>query len=60
MTSEEEVFEYLTNLRNSGSINMLGAIPYLMEEFSMERDIASQFFGNWQVSLTKPHCKDCE
>jgi len=60
MTSEKDMFSFLTNLRDSGKINMLGAIPFLIDEFNIEREEASQVFGNWQVSLSKPYCEDCE
>lgn len=60
MTSKDEIFNYLTNLRDSGKMNMFASIPYLMEEFDMSREEASQAFGDWQISLLKPYCEDCE
>lgn len=32
---EKEMFEFLNDLRESGSINMFGASPYLAEQFQL-------------------------
>ena len=41
---EQEILEYLNDLRNSGATNMFGALPYLTAEFPDE---------------TKQECKRC-
>ena len=41
---EQEILEYLNDLRNSGQTNMFGALPYLTAEFPDE---------------TKQECKRC-
>ena len=42
--TEQEILEYLNDLRNSGQTNMFGALPYLTAEFPDE---------------TKQECKRC-
>ena len=42
--TEQEILEYLNDLRNSGATNMFGALPYLTAEFPDE---------------TKQECKRC-
>jgi hypothetical protein len=34
--AEQEILEYLNDLRNSGATNMFGALPYLTAEFPYE------------------------
>lgn len=43
-STEQEILEYLNDLRNSGATNMFGALPYLTAEFPDE---------------TKQECKRC-
>jgi|APGre2960657373_1045057.scaffolds.fasta_scaffold52789_5 hypothetical protein len=43
-STEQEILEYLNDLRNSGATNMFGALPYLTAEFPNE---------------TKQECKRC-
>lgn len=40
-------FEYLEYLRESGKINMFGAVPYLAKAFDLPRQDASQIFWEW-------------
>ena len=43
-----EMFEYLEELRDSGEINMFGARPYLMDEFSMyDEELAKKVLMTW-------------
>jgi hypothetical protein len=46
----QRYFEYLEELRASGQINMMGAIPYLMDEFDLTRAEAMQVFKEWMQS----------
>ena len=46
-TTKQEVFEYLEELRESGETNMFGAIPYIQEEFMMERKRAKELLIEW-------------
>lgn len=43
----EEVFEYLDNLRDSAEINMLGAVPYIQNEFGIEKKEAREILTEW-------------
>jgi hypothetical protein len=40
-------FDYLNRLRESGTTNMFGAVPYLMDEFDIERDEAREVLLDW-------------
>ncbi len=45
-------FDYLEILRKSGVTNMFGAVPYLQQEFGLERreslDILKQWMGSYR------------
>lgn len=60
MYSEEEIFNYLNELRDSGETNMFGAGAFLQEKFGMDTAEASGWIGNWMNSYNKPYCEDCE
>lgn len=42
-----EVFLFLNRLRESGETNMFGAVPFIEEEFGMERDVAKKMLTDW-------------
>jgi hypothetical protein len=44
---EEEVFEYLDELRESGVTNMFGASPYIVEEFDVPMKEARELLMKW-------------
>ena len=48
-----EEFEYLTELRDSGAVNMFGAAPYLAEEFGLDRREAKQVLLEWMRWVEK-------
>lgn len=48
---QEEVFDYLLELRDSGITNMLGAGSYLQNAFGFERKEASEWLGKWMNSF---------
>jgi len=56
--SEKQVFEYLDDLRESGSINMFGAVPYIQEEFNVDRDQASKLLSRWMETFNIRHKED--
>ena len=58
MISEEDVFEYLNNLRQSGVTNMFAAPQYLMKVFHMDRDTAMKHFVNWTRTFDEPEVVD--
>ena len=43
----DDVFDYLEELRASGETNMLGAVPYIQEEFLVDKNIARKFLLDW-------------
>jgi len=43
----EEVYQFLTKLRDSGKTNMFGAGPYLMKEFGFDRETAVVWLTQW-------------
>lgn len=45
--SEEEVFDYLDALRDSGETNMFGATAYLMRDLYMNRHEAREWLMKW-------------
>ena len=45
--NKEEVFEYLTVLRDSGVTNMMFAPSYLTEYFGMTKREAMDYFTDW-------------
>ena len=46
----EEYFTFLDNLRESGATNMFGAVPYLMDEFVLDKDEALDILSKWMES----------
>lgn len=49
-TTEEEVYAYLEELRESGEVNMFGATPYLMDQFGFDRREAKTVLIDWMNS----------
>lgn len=39
--------QYLEKLRRSGVTNMFGAVPYLMEEFDLDKQEATNVLKDW-------------
>lgn len=44
---DEDVKEYLDELRDGGSINMMGAAPYLQAKFGFEKRQARDVLMHW-------------
>ena len=51
----EEVFEFLDDLKEDGSVNMFGAMPNIMHEFGVERDEARRLLGMWMETYAERH-----
>ena len=49
----EDVFAYLVALRDSGRVNMWGAVPYLEERFGMSKAEAKAALFAWMDSFKK-------
>lgn len=48
MNKEHE--EFLDDLRDSGATNMMGAVPFLQEEFDLEKGEAKEILIEWMNS----------
>ena len=55
MDENQEYFEYLDELRESGETNMFGARPYLMEEFNLDREEARKILSEWMRTFSERH-----
>jgi hypothetical protein len=47
---EQEVFEYLDELRESGATNMFGATAYIVGEFGIPTKEARELLMKWMKS----------
>lgn len=52
---EEEVFEFLDELRVQGDTNMFGARPYILEEFSIDKYAAKALLTKWIQTFSERH-----
>ncbi len=50
---EKEVMEFLNLLRNTGATNMFGATPYIMQEFDIPKQEASQLLVLWMDNFNE-------
>jgi hypothetical protein len=48
---EQEVLEYLNILRDSGATNMFGAIPYIEDEFGLDRKESKRLLSLWMKNF---------
>jgi len=53
MENQQEYFDYLEELRQSGVTNMFGAAPFLQEEFGLDKHKAREVLSNWMKSYKK-------
>lgn len=53
--TEDEVFEYLVDLRDSGVTNMWGAAPYIAEQFDVREREARRLLIAWIGSFEDEH-----
>jgi hypothetical protein len=49
--NEELIFEYLDDLQDGGSMNMMGAPRELQAEFGLDKIEAREIFELWRESL---------
>ena len=52
---EQEVFEYLDELRESGDTNMYGAGPWIQDEFYLDKREARAMLSKWMKTFTERH-----
>jgi hypothetical protein len=50
---EIEVMEFLNELRESGEVNMFGAVPYVEAEFGYDRPTSKTFTKLWRENFNK-------
>ena len=57
LSSEQvhEMFIWLDDLRDSGTVNMFGAYPLLAKTFSIERDVAKKVWSEWAKRFAARH-----
>ena len=56
--TDEEVFEYLDELRSAGVINMLGAGTYIKAEFKLSGPKATKVLADWMRTFHERHQED--
>jgi hypothetical protein len=49
----DEHLKYLDDLRESGLTNMFGAVPYIKEEFGLDRKTSRQILSYWMETFGK-------
>jgi hypothetical protein len=54
---EEEYLTFLDELRESGITNMLGAAPFIEEEFGLNHDRSVEILVYWMRTFTQRHEK---
>jgi len=55
--AEDEVFEYLDDLRESGVTNMFGAGSYVQGEFNVSEKEARTLLAKWMKTFSERHPK---
>ena len=48
MASMSEYFQYLDELRASGTVNMYGTTPYLQDVFGIDKELARSIGDKWR------------
>lgn len=51
--NKEEVFRFLDSVRESGTINMFGAAPYVQESFDVDRGEAKKLLLEWMDTFAE-------
>lgn len=51
---QQEMYDYLEELRQSGVTNMFGAGPYLAEEFGIPEKQARKILSDWMDGHSDP------
>jgi len=52
---QQEVFEYLDRLRESGRANMFGVRSFIVDNFNMKDDEAARYLMQWMGSFSERH-----
>ncbi len=49
--TEQEIFEYLDNLRGGGAVNMFGAVPCILDMFDLTKKEAREYLMKWMKNF---------
>lgn len=55
MPDQNEVNEFLDDLRESGVVNMFGAGPHVQQEFMVDKREAKAFVMEWMKTFADRH-----
>jgi len=55
MDNNKEYFEFLDDLRDSGTVNMFGASVDLREEFGLDKTEARKILDQWMDTYDERH-----
>lgn len=58
MKTTNKYWIYLENLRRSGTVNMFGAVPYLVDEFCLPEVEAKQILADWMKKYNREDYED--
>lgn len=50
-TLKNRVFKFLTSLREGGEVNMFGAVTYLVEDFNLDKETATELLAEWMQNF---------
>lgn len=53
----DSIYNFLDRLRESGSINMFSAAPYIAEEFGLNRQESKQALSSWMKTFGERHAQ---
>jgi len=49
---KQDIIDYLNAVRESGKINMFGAVPFIMSEFNLDKKPASAHLSDWMQNFS--------
>lgn len=52
-SERQEIFEYLDELREIGTVNMYGAAPYVQDKFGLSKKEARTILLEWMENFGK-------
>lgn len=55
---ENDIFIFLDELRESGVVNMYGAVPYIVREFEIDKYTATEYLSRWMKTFSERHPKE--
>jgi len=58
ITNQEQVFEFLDELQESGVTNMFGAGSYVQKEYGISINEANNYVSEWMMTYEERHPDD--